>query len=162
MHFPTVFRSSPVRRAIADTVRPCRCGSRIITNSPCVPTASLPRQSQPIFGDQLRTRASEDSCCGTLGENDSDTDSRSATAMEVVDALEEAGRRYGLPKAIRVDQRCHQFTSKELDLWAYANGVTLDFSRPGRPTDNAGAESFNAITRLERLGQHVIHGPGRC
>ncbi|MCL5775379.1 transposase, partial [Limibaculum sp. FT325] len=30
----------------------------------------------------------------------------------------------------------------------------LDFSRPGRPTDNAYAESFNAVVRLECLGQH--------
>lgn len=78
---------------------------------------------------------------------------RSATAMEVIDALEEARRRLGLPASIRVDQGS-QFTSKELDLWAYANGVSLDFSRPGRPTDNAYAESFNAIVRLECLGQH--------
>jgi putative transposase len=47
-----------------------------------------------------------------------------------------------------------QFTSKELDLWAYANGVILDFSRPGKPTDNAYAESFNATVRLECLGRH--------
>jgi putative transposase len=26
---------------------------------------------------------------------------------------------------------------------AYQNGVTLDFSRPGKPTDNAFMESFN-------------------
>jgi hypothetical protein len=25
-------------------------------------------------------------------------------------------------------------TSKELDFWAFANGVTHDFSRPGKPT----------------------------
>ena len=78
---------------------------------------------------------------------------RSATAIEVIDALEEARRRIGLPKTIRVDQGC-QFTSKELDLWAYTNGVTLDFSRPGKPTDNAYVESFNASVRLECLGQH--------
>ena len=78
---------------------------------------------------------------------------RSATAMVVVDALEEARRHFGLPHTIRVDQGC-QFTSKELDLWAYANGITLDFSRPGKPTDNAYAESFNASARLECLGQH--------
>ena len=54
---------------------------------------------------------------------------RSATAMEVIEALEEAGARFGLPQAIRVDQGA-QFTSREMDLWAYANGVTLDFSRP--------------------------------
>jgi putative transposase len=78
---------------------------------------------------------------------------RSATAMEVIDALEQARRQYGLPTTIRVDQGS-QFTSKELDLWAYANGVTLDFSRPGKPTDNAYVESFNATVRLECLGRH--------
>jgi putative transposase len=62
-------------------------------------------------------------------------------------------RQHGLPTTIRVDQGS-QFTSKELDLWAYANGVTLDFSRPGKPTDNAYVESFNATVRLECLGRH--------
>jgi putative transposase len=32
--------------------------------------------------------------------------------------------------------------------------VTLDFSRPGKPTDNAYVESFNATVRLECLGRH--------
>lgn len=78
---------------------------------------------------------------------------RSATAMTVIDALEEARHGFGLPHTIRVDQGC-QFTSKELDLWAYSNGITLDFSRPGKPTDNAYVESFNASVRMECLGQH--------
>ena len=30
-----------------------------------------------------------------------------------------------------------------MDLWAYTNGVILDFSRRGKPTDNAAIESFN-------------------
>jgi transposase InsO family protein len=37
---------------------------------------------------------------------------------------------------------------------AYANGVILDFSRPGKPMDNAFIESFNACVRLECLNQH--------
>jgi putative transposase len=37
--------------------------------------------------------------------------------MEVIDALEQARRQYGLPMTIRIDQ-ASQFTSKELDLWA--------------------------------------------
>lgn len=78
---------------------------------------------------------------------------RSATAMEVIGALEQARSQYGVPKVIRVDQGS-QFTSKEFDLWAYTNGVTLDFSRPGKPTDNAYVESFNATVRLECLGQY--------
>ena len=36
-----------------------------------------------------------------------------------------------------------QFTSKRLDQWAYLNGVEMDFSRPGKPTDNAMIEAFN-------------------
>ena len=39
------------------------------------------------------------------------------------------------PKTIRVDQGS-EFVSRDMDLWAYAKGVTLEFSRPGKPTDN--------------------------
>jgi putative transposase len=41
-----------------------------------------------------------------------------------------------------------------VDLWAYWNHVKLDFSRPGKPTDNAYIESFNARFRLECLNEH--------
>jgi putative transposase len=34
-----------------------------------------------------------------------------------------------------------------LDRWAYLNGVGLDFSRPGKPVDNAHIEAFNARFR---------------
>ncbi|MET3413787.1 putative transposase [Methylobacterium sp. 1030] len=44
-----------------------------------------------------------------------------------------------------------EFVSKALDRWAYENGVTLDFSRPGKPTDNALVESFNGRLRAECL-----------
>ena len=36
---------------------------------------------------------------------------------------------------------------RDLDLWAYANDVTLDFSRPGKPTDNGFIEAFNSKFR---------------
>ena len=36
----------------------------------------------------------------------------------------------------------------------YENGVTLDFSRPGKPTDNAFIESFNGRLRDECLNAH--------
>jgi putative transposase len=51
---------------------------------------------------------------------------------DVVETLERIGERYGLPKVIRVDQGS-EFVSRDLDLWAYQRGVTLDFSRPGKP-----------------------------
>ena len=41
--------------------------------------------------------------------------------------------------------------SKALDLWTYDNGVLLDFSRPGKPTDNPFIESFNGSFRNECL-----------
>jgi putative transposase len=44
-----------------------------------------------------------------------------------------------------------QIASKELDLCAYANSTSLNFSRPGKPTDIAFAQSFNAVVRLEDL-----------
>ena len=39
-------------------------------------------------------------------------------------------------------------------LWAYTRGVTLDFSRPGKPTDNAFIEAFNGRFRAECLNAH--------
>jgi len=72
---------------------------------------------------------------------------------DVVRALQEAARRFGAPERIRVDNG-PEFVSKEVDLWAYANNVVLDFSRPGKPTDNAFIESFNSRLRQECLNQH--------
>ena len=72
---------------------------------------------------------------------------------DVVDTLERASLEAGYPKTIRVDNG-PEFISKELDLWAYMRGVTLDFSRPGKPTDNAFIESLNGKFRAECLNAH--------
>ena len=69
---------------------------------------------------------------------------------EVVETLERVTKIYGKPKTIRVDNG-PEFISKELDLWAYMNDVELDFSRPGKPTDNAFVESFNGSFRAACL-----------
>jgi putative transposase len=47
-----------------------------------------------------------------------------------------------------------EFISKEVNLSAYAHGVILDFSRPGKPTDNAFIESFNSRFRQECLNEY--------
>ena len=47
-----------------------------------------------------------------------------------------------------------EFTSQAMDLWAYRNGVQIDFCRPGKPTDNAFVESFNGTFRAECLNAH--------
>jgi putative transposase len=41
-----------------------------------------------------------------------------------------------------------------MDLWACQNGVRIDFSRPGKPTDNAHVESLNGTFRAECLDAH--------
>lgn len=56
----------------------------------------------------------------------------------------------GLPRTIKSDNGS-EFISKVMDKWAYERGVELDFSRPGKPTDNANVESFNGRLRQECL-----------
>jgi len=72
---------------------------------------------------------------------------------DVARVLGRIGRKRGLPEVIQCDQGT-EFTSKVLDHWAYWNQVKLDFSRPGKPTDNAVAESFLASLRRECLTLH--------
>ncbi len=71
----------------------------------------------------------------------------------VARAVEAVAARRGPPQSIRVDHG-PEFVSKVLDRWAYERGVTLDFSRPGKPTDNAFVESFNGRFRDECLDTH--------
>jgi putative transposase len=72
---------------------------------------------------------------------------------DVVEILERVCKEVGFPATIRVDQGT-EFVSRDLDLWAYQRGVTLDFSRPGKPTDNAFIEAFNGRFRAECLNAH--------
>lgn len=72
---------------------------------------------------------------------------------DVVQTLEKVCAKIGNPKTIRVDHGS-EFISRDLDLWAYANDVTLDFSRPGKPTDSGFIEAFNSKLRSECLNAH--------
>ncbi len=60
---------------------------------------------------------------------------------------------HGLPRRIQTDNGS-EFISKALDRWAYIHDVSLDFSRRGKPTDNAFIESFNGSFRDECLNTH--------
>ncbi len=68
----------------------------------------------------------------------------------MVGVLTQIGAWRGLPQTIRLDSG-PEFISKALDQWAHWNKVSLDFSRPGKPTDNAFIESFNGRRRQECL-----------
>jgi len=77
----------------------------------------------------------------------------SLTGERVVAVLERLRETIGAPQRIAIDNG-PEFISKALDAWAYQHGVRLEFSRPGKPTDNAFAESFNGRFRDECLNQH--------
>jgi len=71
-------------------------------------------------------------------------------AHHVVETLDRLVAQRGRPAAIRCDNG-PEFAGRLLDQWAWFNDVQLDFSRPGKPTDNAYIESFNARVRAECL-----------
>ena len=47
-----------------------------------------------------------------------------------------------------------EFTCRALDEWAHAHGIALHWIDPGKPMQNAFAESFNGRFREECLDQH--------
>ena len=79
---------------------------------------------------------------------------------DVVETLERGAAEFGYPKTIRVDNG-PEFVSKELDLWAYLKGVTLDFSRPGKPTDNAFIEFVQRQVQSGMSERELVHEPRR-
>ena len=76
---------------------------------------------------------------------------QSLKGMDVVSVMNQIKASNGfLPERIQVDNGS-EFISKDFDKWAYENHVILDYSRPGKPTDNPFIESFNGSLRDECL-----------
>ncbi len=65
---------------------------------------------------------------------------------DIVQTLENICAKVGYPKTIRIDNGS-EFIFRDFDLRAYANDVTLDFSRAGKPTDNGFIEAFDSKLR---------------
>ena len=72
---------------------------------------------------------------------------------DVVEVLNRLVARHGAPRYVFVDNGS-EFTGRLMDMWAYHHGVRLDFSRPGKPTDNSYVETFNGSLRDECLNVH--------
>jgi len=77
----------------------------------------------------------------------------SLSGEDVVAVLDRIKAERALPETIKVDNGS-EFISKAMDRWAYESGVELDFSRAGRPIDNAKVESFNGRFQEECLNAH--------
>ena len=72
---------------------------------------------------------------------------------DVVATMDRACRKIGYRRTIRVDNGS-EFISRDMDLWARQCGVILDFSRAGKPTDNAFIKAFNSKLRSQCLNAH--------
>ena len=75
---------------------------------------------------------------------------RGEDVVRTLNKLKHEGR---VPKLLFCDNGS-EFSGQTMDLWAYQNSAKIDFSRPGRPTDNAFVESFNGTFRDECLNVH--------
>ena len=73
--------------------------------------------------------------------------------VRVVSVLERLAETRGLPNVITTDNG-PEFTGRALDEWAYRKGVQLNFIRPGKPIENAYAESFIGRLRDECLNEN--------
>jgi putative transposase len=73
--------------------------------------------------------------------------------IRVVQVLERLAETRGLPQVITADNG-PEFASRVLDEWAYRRGVKLNFIRPGKPIENAYAESFIGRLRDECLNEN--------
>ena len=71
----------------------------------------------------------------------------------VVSVLEKLAESRGLPEVITMDNG-PEFAGRALDEWAYRKGVKLNFIRPGKPIENAYAESFIGRFRDECLNEN--------
>ena len=71
----------------------------------------------------------------------------------VVAALNRPAAQRQVPRYLFVDNGS-EFSDRLLDLWAYHHQARIDFSRPGKPTDNCHIETFNGSFRDECLNLH--------
>lgn len=77
----------------------------------------------------------------------------SLRATHVVEVLNRLVVQHAPPTRLLVDNGSG-FSGLLLDLWAYHRQTKIDFSRPGKPTDNSFIETFNGSFRDECLNLH--------
>lgn len=72
------------------------------------------------------------------------------TSIDVIQVLNDIIKERGRPERIKTDNGS-EFTSLVYDKWAYERGITTEYSRRGKPTDNGIIERFNGSLRDECL-----------
>jgi len=77
----------------------------------------------------------------------------SIPGLRAARVLEQIAATRPLPKYIVCDNG-PEFTGSAFDAWAHRRGVRVHFIRPGKPVENAYAESFNGKLRDECLNEN--------
>ena len=72
---------------------------------------------------------------------------------DAAEVLNQLVRQHEAPKYLFADNGA-EFAGRLVDLRAYQHGVRIDFSRPGKPTDNAYIETFLGSFRDQCLNLH--------
>jgi len=76
-------------------------------------------------------------------------------ARRIIRVLDRVAMWRGYPKKLRMDNG-PELTSAKMAEWAEANGVVLEFIKPGKPTQNSYVERFNRTYREEVLDMYVF------
>jgi putative transposase len=105
-------------------------------------------------GRAFRTLNIVDDCTRECLAIEVDTSLPGQRVTRVLDAI---SSRRAYPKRLVMDNG-PEFTGRALDRWAYEHHVELHFIRPGKPVENAYAESFNGKFRDECLNEHWFGG----
>ena len=133
-----------------------RCGER--RGKPLPPIAINDRWSMDFVSDRLvdgrafRAFAVVDDVSKRCVVIEVDT---SLPGLRVIRALEQAIDCYGKPNRLVMDNG-PEFTSRAFLAWVQRRGIEPCWIDPGKPIQNAYAESFNSRFRDECLNQHVF------
>lgn len=101
---------------------------------------------------QLRVLALVDSCTREALALRAGYSMGSSGVIQVLEELRLAGRK---PTEIRVDNG-PEFVAGRLVAWCQQHGVAVSYIQPGKPVQNAYAESFNGRLRDECLNGHYF------
>lgn len=105
-----------------------------------------------VSGRKFRTLNVIDDCSREVLAIEIDT---SLSAKRVIRTLEQIIDWRGKPRGIRVDNG-PEYTSKEFELWARDQHVSIQFTQPGKPMQNGFIERFNGSYRKEILDAYLF------
>jgi putative transposase len=116
-------------------------------------TWSMDFMSDAIVGNRkFRTFNLLDDCSREALAIEVDT---SLSSERIIRVLDRVIAERGKPSVLRADNG-PEFTSKDLELWAKARGITIQYIQPGKPAQNGYIERFNRLYREAVLDAYLF------